>query len=401
MPYFKCRLGTEDKNIIDQVFNSPTRLELLSLLKEKGYVIFSVRRLYWSFGSLARLSSSWKTRDFIVFNQQLMTLLRSGVSLNASLETLVEQEEKGRLKDVFKGLMKSVQEGASFSEALESYPGLFPHLYISTLRAGEGTGSIAQAIERYIGYLKKVQETKKMIFSAAFYPLLLVGFILLVVVFLFTYVVPKFSQIYASAGASLPWATRLLISCTTAFTHHLPSIFIGCTVLAAGLYYYNKSDNGHRRMDALKVKLPFWGDLLCKYLLSVFCRAFSSLLAAGIPVVPSLRISLDIFTNSILRERMALATKKIEEGLKLTDAVSATRIFPPLALRMIRVGEATGSLPPILEEIAEYYEGEVAVRLQLIARVIEPVLMVIMGLIVSGIIIAIYLPIFNLAGTVY
>lgn len=401
MPHYKCRLGAKDRDIIERVFEADARSELLARLKEGGYFVFEAKRLFWPFRSSAGLASSWKTRDFIVFNQQFVTLLRSGVSLNVALETMVEQEEKGRLKEVFKSLMRSIQEGASLSEAMESYPKLFPPLYVSTLRAGEGTGDIVKAIERYIGYLKNIQEAKRKMFSAAFYPLMLVGFTISVVTFLFTYVVPKFSQIYASADTKLPWATRLLISCTDVFMKYLPALFIGCVLLAAGLYYYSKSRNGRRRVDALKVKLPFLGDLLCKYLLSVFCRALSTLLAAGIPLVPSLRMSLGVFTNSVLRERIALATKKIEEGLKLTDAVSPTRIFPPLALRMVRVGESTGSLPLILNEIAEYYEGEVDARLQIIAKVIEPALMIIMGLIVSGIVIAMYLPIFSLAGTVY
>jgi type IV pilus assembly protein PilC len=401
VPHFKCRLGTEDKNIIEQVFEAGTRSELLSRLKEKGYFVFNMRRLYWPFGSSAGLASSWKTRDFIVFNQQLMTLLRAGVSLNAALEALMEQEEKGRLKEVLKGLKKSVQEGASFSEALESYPKLFPPLYVFTLRAGEGIGNIVQAMERYIGYLKNIQEAKRKIFSAAFYPLALASILALVIVFLFTYVVPRFSQIYASAGANLPWATRLLISSTAVFTEHFSAIFIGLLLFAGGLYYYSKSRQGRRQADALKLKLPLLGEMLREYLLSVFCRALSTLLGAGVPLVPSLRMSLDVFTNSVLRERMVLATKKVEEGLKLTDAVFSTQIFPPLALRMIRVGELTGSLPLILNEIAEYYEGEVDVRLQVMAKVIEPALMVIMGLIVGGIVIAMYLPIFSLAGTVY
>lgn len=401
MPHFKCRLGTEDKNIIEQVFEAGTRSELLSRLKEKGYFVFNMRRLYRPFGSSGGLASSWKTRDFIVFNQQLMTLLRAGVSLNAALEALMEQEEKGMLKEVLKGLKKSVQEGASFSGALESYPKLFPPLYVFTLRAGEGIGNIVQAMERYIGYLKNIQEAKRKIFSAAFYPVALASILALVIVFLFTYVVPRFSQIYASAGADLPWATRLLISSTAVFTEHFSAIFIGLLLFAGGLYYYSKSRQGRQQADALKLKLPLLGEILREYLLSVFCRALSTLLGAGVPLVPSLRMSLDVFTNSVLRERMALATKKVEEGLKLTDAVSPTQIFPPLALRMIRVGELTGSLPLILNEIAEYYEGEVDVRLQVIAKVIEPALMVIMGLIVGGIVIAMYLPIFSLAGSVY
>ncbi|MEW6326521.1 MAG: type II secretion system F family protein [Thermodesulfobacteriota bacterium] len=401
MPYFKCRLGTEDKNIIEQVFEAETRLELLSRLKEKGYFVFNMRRLFWPFGSSARSASSWKTRDFIVFNQQVMTLLRSGVSLNTALEAMVEQEEKGKFKEVFKGLKKNIETGASFSTALESYPRLFPPLYVSTLRAGEGTGNLVQAMERYIGYLKNIQEAKRKIFSAAFYPLVLTGVLLSVVLFLFTYVVPKFSQIYASAGADLPWATRILISFTAVFTRHLPIIFLGFVLLTAGLYYYCRTKPGRRHLDAFKLRLPFAGEVLRQYLLSVFCRALSTLLAAGIPLVPSLRMSFDVFTNNILRERMVLATKKVEEGVNLTDAVSSAGIFPPLALRMIRVGESTGTLPFILNEIAEHYEAEVDVRLQIMAKVIEPALMVVMGLIVSGIVIAMYLPIFSLAGTVY
>lgn len=401
MPYFKCRLGTEDKNIIEQICEADSRSELLSRLSKDGYFVFGVRRLFRPFGSLAGSASSWKTRDFIVFNQQVMTLLRSGVSLNTALEAMVEQEEKGKFKEVFRGLKKNIETGASFSTALESYPRLFPPLYVSTLRAGEGTGNLVQAMERYIGYLKNIQEAKRKIFSAAFYPLVLTGVLLSVVLFLFTFVVPKFSRIYASAGADLPWATKILISFTAVFTRHLSIIFLGFVLLTAGLYYYCRTKQGRRHLDAFKLRLPFAGEVLRQYLLSVFCRALSTLLAAGIPLVPSLRMSFDVFTNNILRERMALATKKVEEGVNFTDAVSSAEIFPPLALRMIRVGESTGSLPFILNEIAEHYEAEVDVRLQIMAKVIEPALMVVMGLIVSGIVIAMYLPIFSLAGTVY
>lgn len=400
MADFKCRLGTEDKNIIEQVFEANSQSELLARLKEEGYFVFKVKRLCRPFRFLTASVSSWRTRDFMVFNQQLMIMLRSGASLNVALETIVEQEEKGSLKDIFKCLLKSVQEGNSFSEALEKFPEFFPPLYIFSLRAGEGTGKLCESIGEYVGYLKKIKEAKKKIFSAAFYPMFLVGIILLVMLFLFTYVVPKFSQIYASADAELPWATELLISVTSFLAGNVIAILTVFILMVAGLYYYNKSNSGHRRIDSLKIKLPFIGNLLCYYLLSIFCRSLSTLLAAGIPLVSSLKMSLGVFTNTILRERMALAVKKVEEGSKFTDAVSATHIFPLLALRMIRIGESTGSLSLILNEIAEYYEGEIDVRLQILSTLIEPVLMIIMGIMVGGIIIAMYLPIFYLAGTV-
>lgn len=301
---------------------------------------------------------------------------------------------------VLREIREDIRGGSSISEAFAKYPKYFPHLYIATLRAGERTGDLPVTISRYIAYQKRVEVIKAKVRNAAFYPTLLTIAVTLVVLFLMLYVVPRFTQIYADANVALPLLTRILIAAANGLSKGLPLLIplvIGSAVL---IRMFLRSERGSLLLDRFKLKLPFFGQLVIEYAMLSFCRTLGTVLASGIPIVQSLQMSRGTLNNRVLESRMSVATRRIEEGASISDAFEQVGYFPNIALRMISVGETGGALAEMLGDVADYYEGEVEQRLERLTALIEPVMMASMGLLIGGIVIAMYIPIFRLGATI-
>ena len=400
MPNFLCKIGTSDGRVVEREFEATSGEMLRNSLEEQGFSVFRISRrpLHFLFGGSAfrgRLSG----RTFLTFNQELLVLLRSGLPILKIFDTLIERMEPGRMLEILREIREDIKGGSALSAAFNKFPHVFPHLYIASIKAGERTGDLPITLTRFIAYQKKVEAIRAKVRSASFYPMLLTLAVVSVVLFLLLYVIPTFTQIYADAHVVLPLATRILIWLAESLSEFLfllvPVLFVCGLVIRTFL----RTERGGQLLDRLKLSLPFFGALQIEYALTSFSRTFGTTLASGIPIVPAMQMSRGTLNNRILDGKMGQVVHRVEEGSSLSAALEQADFLPLIALRMIGVGETTGALGDMLGEVAEYYEAEVERRLDRLTTLIEPLMMVSMGLLIGGIVVAMYIPIFQLAGT--
>lgn len=401
MPAFICKIGTADGRVLEKEFEAPSRELLRENLQEQGFHVFRIqprrfRRLFGGGHGGGKMSG----RAFLSFNQELVVLLRSGLPILQVLDTVSERMDAGRVREVLREIREDIRGGAVLSEAFAKFPNHFPQLYIASIRAGERSGELPVTISRYITYLKRVEAIRAKVRSASFYPLLLSGAVAVVLLFLMLYVIPSFTQIYADASVTLPLATRILIATADGMWRGLPFFVPLVVVSGATLTWYLRTEAGARMLDRAKLMIPFFGNLVIDYALLGFCRTLGTTLASGIPVVQAMQMSRGTLNNRILEEKLTHAVRRIEEGSAISAALAECGFFPSLALRMIGVGETTGALAEMLGDVSDYYETEVEMRLDRLTTLIEPLMMMTMGLLIGGIVVAMYIPIFQLAGTV-
>jgi type IV pilus assembly protein PilC len=401
MPSFHCKIGTADGRVVEKDFDSPSRQLLKESLEEQGFYVFRIRKRPLQF--LSGLESGrgrFGGRRFLSFNQELLVLLRSGLPILQVLDTLLERMEAGGMLDTLREIRDDVKGGSSLSEAFGKFPRYFPYLYVASIKAGERTGDLPVTLGRYIVYQKRVESLKAKVRSASFYPILLSLAAVAVVLFLMLYVIPSFTQIYADADVQLPLITRIVIAIAEGLTKGLPILLPLLVAAVVGLRLFLRTERGALLLDRMKLLFPFFGALMIDYALSGFCRTFGTTLVSGIPAVQAMQMSRGTLNNRVLENALTGAIRQVEEGTAISAALEQTGFFPVIAIRMIGVGEASGSLAEMLGEVSGYYEEEVERRLDRLTTLIEPMMMLTMGLLVAGIVVAMYIPIFQLAGTV-
>lgn len=402
MPIFKCKLGDETGKIVEKEIEASDANSLRETLERDGWLLYDLSEKHLALPSALKIPGAGrvKTSNFIIFNQELVALLKAGLPLLTSLDTLAEKEENNYFKELLTGVATEVKKGAPLSEALEGAPKVFNKLYISSIKAGEKSGELGTNISRYISYTKRVEELKKKFISASIYPIILLSVAAFVILFLILYVVPSFSQVFIDSGTALPLPTRILIALTDFITNNIVIIAILAFISYPFFLVAKKSPDISRWLDIMKVKIPWIGETLKKYSIAKFCRTLATLLKSGEPLVTAIALSAGTLDNSHLEENILLASEKVKEGGNLADALEETGLVPSTALKMIMVGESSGALDEMFENVAELFEEEVDRRLDLVTTAIEPILMLLMGLIIAFIVVAMYLPIFNLAGAV-
>ena len=401
MPIYVCKLGSADGRIFEKEFEAANQEMLKQSLEDQGFFVFVVKKkplqFLWEKG-IAR--NKVGNKELIAFNQELLVLLKAGLPIIQALDTILERIDSGKLSDILKDVREDIKGGRSLSEALMRFPRAFPHLYVASIIAGERTGDLPMTIKRFNLYLKKTEVMKKKLIGALVYPGILVTVAAIAITVLLIYVVPTFSQVYADAGSQLPGPTLLLIK----FTGFLRKFFILFVGLVAGTVIFFRSwaltEKGRYTIDSYKLKLPMIGEMWRKYSLTSFTRTLATVIGSGIPIVESLKMVVGTLNNVILERKMLTAVTRVEEGTRLSVALDGEHLMPSLAIRMLGVGETSGSLEEMLVEISEYFEEELEERLGVLAASIEPAIMIVMGLIIGAIIITMYLPVFKIAGTV-
>lgn len=400
MPVFRCKIGASDGRVLEREFEASDRQALLENLQEQGFHVFRIDRSAFA-GLFDRAGRSRLSgRRFLALNQEMLVLIRSGLPILQVLETLVERMETGRLLEVLREIHADVKGGGALSDAFGRFPGLFPQLYVASLRAGEQSGDLPVTLGRYIAYQKRVEAMKAKVRSATFYPALLAVAVVAVMAFLLLYVIPNVTQIYVDADVDLPWLTQLVVGVSHGLVTALPIWLPALIVALFGARRAARTERGTYLVDSWKLRLPFFGALFNEYAVAGFCRTLATTLASGIPVVPSMQMARGVLDNRLLEERLGGAVQRIREGSQIAAALEQTGTFPVIALRMIGVGETSGSLGEMLVDVADYYESEVERRLERLSTLVEPLMMLIMGLLVGAIVVAMYIPIFQLAGTV-
>jgi len=400
MSIFTCKIGSSDGKIVVKEFDAVSSDMLRQSLEEQGYVVFELRKKPLQFlleTGLGRKKVG--NKELLLFNQELLVLLKAGLPIIQALDTILESGSS-KLNEILSAIREDVKGGMAFSSAFEKYPRVFPHLYIASIQAGERTGDLPQTIRRYIAFLKRTEGFRGKIVAALFYPAILIGVASIAITVLLIYVVPTFSQIYADSGAVLPLPTQMLINFTGFLKRYL-LLFIGLIFVAMALFRrWSETPAGRYLVDGLKIKTPFLGAILTRYAVSGFTRTLGTVLGSGIPIVEALKMSVGTLNNRVLERGLLTAVVRVEEGSKLSTALESIKLMPPLALRMLSVGETTGSLEEMLSDISDYFEEEIERNLQVLATAIEPAIMVVMGVVIGVIIVTMYLPIFKIANTV-
>jgi len=375
--------------------------DLTAQLREQGYAVIAFKaRQAWvddAFGWVG----VWRRQALFrlgPFSQELLALLEAGLTLVEAFETLTEKELRPEIKKILTQLITSLYEGHPLSYAMQQHPAYFPPLYVATIRASEKTGDLPEGLMRYTAYQTQMDGVKRQVVSASIYPVLLLIVGSLVTLFLMVYVVPRFSRIYADIGTDLPFFSRLLMQWGQFLGDHEIAIF-AFVIAALGLAVYALCRPGFKQWVGLRMQhLPGIGYRLHLYQLARFYRSLGMLLRGGMPIVSSLQMTSGLLHSS-LSQRLDWASATIREGQTISHAMEKFGLTTPVALRMLRVGERTGRMGEMMERIAAFYEEETARWVEQFTKLFEPLLMVFMGLIIGVIVVLMYFPIFELAGS--
>ncbi len=401
---FVCRVGTADGRVLDEIHRARDERALRKDLEGRGFHVFAVRRR----GLLSRLSRSGlrkgdrrvPPRKLLIFNQELASLLRSGLPLLQGLGLMAERERDPYFHDLLTEVRDQVKTGRDLSDAFASFGDAIPGLYPPTLKAGERSGQLEQVLRRFVRYQKLLIETRKKVVSALVYPAVLVGLSLALIGVMTIFVVPRFTEFYSALGSELPLLTRFTLGLSSLAQQYW---LLGLVLLALALVLaqrWRSTALGAVTIDRWKVGLPLLGAIFQKLAVSEFCRSLATLLAGGIPVVTALESSVGSVGNAWIRGRLEPIVGAVREGKPLFEALEESRVSPEIAIDMIRVGEATGALDEMLASASDFLDEEVDTRMQRILSLLEPAMLVLMGTIVALLLVSVYLPLFSLLGEV-
>lgn len=403
MPNYSFKVGTSTGSIQDLEVEADSHGAARRSLEAKGLFVFEAAvKAKPSLG--LRLPSlrggHVGARSLLVFNQELLALVRAGLPIIVVLDLLRERNQNPRLRVLLESVREEVKAGAALSVAMAKHPDAFDPLYTASLHAGEQSGNFTDALTRFVEYQKRILALRQRLRAALTYPVILIGASLAVILFLLTFVVPTFSRIYGDMDAELPAATRVLVTITGYLQGALPLFFFGVGVAGLTLWRWRRTARGRRMTDRWIMHLPWVGVLASGYLFSRFARTLAMMQAGGIPMMPSLETTLGTVGNAHLVDRLRTALPRVAAGGSLADSLGKTGVVPPLMLELVAVGENSGSLGEMLGHVADLYDSEMDSRLTSLAAALEPVIMMGMGLVVAAIVVIMYLPIFHLSSVV-
>lgn len=384
--------------IHQKVEEAESEAQLRQVYTQQGYLVYSVKAK----SAVEQVSSGLRGRkklnleNFLIFNQQFVTLIRAGLPILKALDLLAERFAAPKMATHLQRIRDEVKGGALLSDAFRAQK-IFPPIYVTSLMAGEKAGSLEEVLDRYIQYQQLTLAVRKKLLVSLIYPCFLIILVCLLVVFLVTYVVPSFSELYESMSAELPLITRWLIAFGTTSRNYVLGFFGLLVVAGIAFRFWSRGEAAQERLDRWKLRMPLAGDIWIKFQVSQFSRILGTLLIGGIPLVPALETAAESLNSRLLRKAIGSAGKAVREGKPLSQALASTGIFPPLSIDMIEVGESTGALSVMLASVAEFFEGDVQTRMTAALSLIEPIIMIVMGVFVAFVLIALYLPIFSLA----
>src|SRR6267142_5017137 len=399
MGEFVCRVADANGRVYSHVEAAGTQEEARQKLADRGLYVYSVENRGSLLSGFQRGSSRQVGgSDFLILNQQFNTLIKAGLPILRALDLLTDRAANPRLRPIIGQVRDRVREGKSLSEAVQE-AGVFSKVYSTAILAGEKSGNLSGVLDYYIAYQRVSTGVRKKILATLVYPVLLVTVACIVVTYLVTAVIPKFAMLYQDMKVPLPTPTRVLIALTVDYRYAVLGAIAAVLLIILGVFAWSRSDEGGMAVDRMKFKTPVVGDTILKFQVAQFTRTLATLLTGGTPLVAGLQTAGDAITSRLLRGTVASATQKVREGESLHGALESTGIMPELALDMIEVGESSGALAPMLTSVAEFYEDEVNLRLAAMVSLIEPAILILMGLLVAFILISLYLPIFSISVT--
>jgi len=391
MAEFVIKLADERGRVMEQTQTAATADELRARFVHAGYHVFSVRARS-GFGLKRR---KVKLEPFLIFNQQFLTLIRAGLPILGSLQMLAKGQKNAHFSAQLDDVSNRVKTGEALSSAFEAQSG-FPVMYTTTLLAGERSGNLLEVLERYVAFQRVTLTFRKKLITSLIYPTVLLTLVTALVLFMFAYVVPQFATLYDQLGSKLPTMTVYLLDFSKWMNHNILWILLTIGVVGGGIYRFSITERGRDFVDGVRVRLPVLGNIWLKYQVALFARTLSTLLTGGLPLVPSLETASKTISSRRVSKAVASSITTVREGKSLAESLTGTGVFPELAAEMITVGEQTGALPQMLNSVAEFFDEDVATALAAALALIEPIILIIMGIIVVFILISLYLPIFSL-----
>jgi len=403
MAEFVLKYADGRGQIHQQVATAGSEKEIRDRFTTQGFLVYSVKpRAAGALAATGMFGGKKKLNleKFLIFNQQFVTLIRAGLPILKGLDLLAERLTDPKLEPYIKAVRDEVRNGTLLSDAFRQQ-GIFPKIYVSSVMAGEKSGSLTEVLDRYIHYQKLSLAVRKKVMVSLMYPCVLIVLVCVLMVFLVTYVVPTFATLYNSMQATLPGMTVLLIAIGTTARSYILVAF-GALIAAVFVFrWWSRRPAARDAIDRVKLKVPIFGEIWLKYQVAQLGRILSTLLTGGIPLVQAMETAADSLTAPLLQKAVESAGKSVREGQPLSGSLRALKLFPPLAIDMIEVGESTGALPQMLNSVAEFFEEDVNTRMQAALSLIEPAIMLTMGAVVAFVLIALYLPIFSLADSIH
>jgi len=400
MAEFLIKMADERGHVLEQVENGASEQDIRDRLAQQGFLVYSVkgRQGLFSLG-LGRRKKKIKNDEFIIFNQQFLTLIKAGLPIIKSIDLLSKRQRNPYFKSMLESIEQRVKSGELLSDAFAAEGGV-SKIYTTTLLAGERSGNLEEVLGRFIAFQRLSSTFRKKLLSSLWYPALLISALVVMLVFLMTYVVPQFAELYNSLNAKLPPITVFMLGIGTGIRNYYYLILLGLVFFVVGIMLWARSQNGARVIDAVRYRLPVLGTIWMKYQVAMFSRTLSTLLSGGLPLVPSLETASQSINSFKISDNVGHAAKRVREGRALSFSLEETKFFPELAIEMIEVGESTGALPAMLNSVAEFFEEDVQNALSAAMQLIEPAILIFMGITVAFVLISLYLPLFSLSAQV-
>jgi len=397
MSEFVIKMADERGHVLEQIENAPSEGEARERYARQGFLVYSVKPRGLLAGGAIQMPGRRRLKldQFLVFNQQFVTLVKAGLPILTALELLMARQRHPHLRSLLENIHRRVKGGELLSEAVEAQ-GVFPKIYTTTLLAGEKAGNLEEVLNRYIALQRMALTARRKMLSALIYPALLVVVVVIMLSFLVTYVVPEFAKLFEQLRAQLPPLTVFMLSVGEAAQKYFLAFLLALAIAGLLVWRWRHSESGRQQLDRLWLAVPVLGPIWLKYQVAIFARIMSTLLAGGLPLVPALETAGASMESRALAHGLVQAAQRVREGSSLARSLEQIPSFPDLAIEMIAVGESTGSLTPMLTSVSEFYEEDVQTALTAAMSLIEPLLLIFMGLVVAFVLISLYLPIFTL-----
>src|SRR5277367_5442715 len=395
MAEFVVKLADERGHLHQQVEQGYSVDEVRDRFASQGYLVYWVKPQGLLSTGLSGRKRKIKQSSFLVYNQQFLTLIKAGLPILNSLDLLIKRQRDPNLQQILENVRERVKGGELLSDAFAAHA-MVPKIYTTTLMAGEKSGNIDEVLNRYINFQRLAMTFRKKLFVSLIYPTLLISVVTVMVMFLFTYVVPKFADLFESLNAQLPAITLFMLAVGKNTQKYFPFIVIGLALGGFLFWQWKKTDSGADRIDRVILSLPLLGEIRLKHQVATFSRMLATLLQGGLPLVPSMETAGGSMTSRRILKGIMRASVRVREGQGLAGSLEEQKIFPDLAVEMLEVGESTGALPAMLNSVAEFYEEDVQTALGASMALIEPLILIVMAIFVGGVLISLYLPIFTL-----
>ena len=397
---YRCRLGTTSGEILEGVYVAQSEAALRRELEDKGLHVLSLKPRLGVHGLSFGGARQIKRREFLVFNQELATLLKAGMPLVQSLDILRTRLTNPLFKSVLDDVHEKVRAGTALSDAFAAHGDLFPSVYTASLMAGERAGNLDSVLRRFVAYSKTVDTVRSRTISAMIYPVILIGLAVFLVGVIVVKVVPTFTEFYSSFEAELPLSTRVIVAVSDVIRSQLLLIVIGFAAAGIAFFSWIRRPGHGAQFDRLLLKLPWVGKSFHKFSTSQISRTMATLLGGGIPLVNAIEISARASGNRFIGQELDIVATRVREGQSFAATLLERNTVPDVAIKMIEVGESTGALTEMLNSLADFYDEEIETEVGRFAQVIEPAMLVIMGIVIAGIVLALYLPLFQLTSVI-